>query len=187
MSDSARPSHWTTWIGEHQRRLPIVEVKLGIWVALFNIQDDVLLAETAGKMIVKRCLPPGTERLVTVEGKATALAHVVARESGLPLLTLRKGEPKPYAQDPVICDDMTGSITSQRRQRFWCEREVLLALAGKQVSFVDDVVSTGATLSVVAEVVERLGKGRLASTVCVFEEGAAHPGVISLCGTLPLF
>lgn len=165
--------------------LPIVpSSKPGISIAVFDILDKVDQAEIFGVALAQR-IPDSVEVIMSVEGKAMALAHVVAREKNKPLVTIRKGDPKPYAIGPVILKPATTITTGS--QKYWTESKKLSLLHGKKVAVVDDVVSTGNTLRMLIDTIISLGEGRFTSAYCVLTEGD-NPlkGVVAL-GHLPLF
>ncbi len=182
----SRMSHLSVTIAGITRDLPIVQLKPGVSVALFDILDDVKLTEIAGIALAER-IPRNVEMIVSVEGKSMALAHVVARETELPIVTIRKGKPKPYARNPVILKSAT-TITTGTPQEFWTERHKLDTLRGKEVAIVDDVASTGRTLEMLVNTIIEEGAGHFAGAFCVFTEGevSKHPGVVAL-GHLPIF
>lgn len=169
-------------IGGVRRALPIREVAPGIRVALFSILGDWELTEAAGVELAKR-IPAGSEVLLMPDGKAQALLHVVGRESKLPTIVARK-ERKPYLAAPVV-EVVVKSITTQREQRLVLGADDAQRLRGRKVVMVDDVVSTGGTLSSISQLVEAAG-GHLHGVMAIFTEGDVRSDVTTL-GHLPLF
>ena len=169
-------------IGGIIRDLPVREVAPGIKVALFNPLGDWEITEAAGRALAE-LVPEGTEALVMPDGKATALLHVLGRETGLPTYVARK-EKKPYMAEPVV-EVSVKSITTGRVQHLFLGAEDAEALAEKTVAVVDDVVSSGGTLKAMSTLLT-LVSARYASTLAVFTEDTERDDVISL-GHLPLF
>lgn len=168
-------------IGSVTRELPLREVAPGVTIALFDILGDWELTEAAGRELTK-LVHQDIEALVMPEGKATALLHVVGRETGLPTYVARK-EKKPYMTYTLTAT--VKSITTNRVQQLHMPIDVAAQLAGKKVAIVDDVVSSGGTLNAM---VDLLGQARAhhAATLAIFTEGAERMDVQSL-GHLPLF
>jgi adenine phosphoribosyltransferase len=169
-------------IGGVVRELPVREVAPGVRVALFNILGDWLLAEAAGKALSAK-LPRGVTALVMPDGKATALLHVMGRMTGLPTFVARK-EKKPYMAEPVVGAEYR-SITTNRVQTLFLGADDASALEGTRVVIVDDVVSTGGTLSAMKALLAEVG-AEVVGVAAVFTEGGAREDVTAL-GDLPLF
>lgn len=163
------------------RDLPILEVAPGVHLAIFNLLGDWELTEAAGKALAP-LVPSSTEVLLMPGGKAEALLHVLGRETGLPTVVARKeyktymGQPRSYTYR---------SITTQKTQTLYLGESDAAKVAGKNVSVVDDVVSTGGTLQCCQHLVLTCG-GFMDAVLAVFTEGEAKPHVRCL-GHLPSF
>jgi adenine phosphoribosyltransferase len=164
------------------RNLPVREVAPGIRVALFDMSGDWEIAEAAGSRLAE-LVPPEVEALVMPDGKATALLHVVGRETGLPCIVARKAK-KPYMREPVV-EVRVKSITTDHEQMLCLGADQAAFLRGKRVAVVDDVVSTGGTLRAMTALFSAVG-ARQVATIAIFTEGGERDDVIAL-GDLPLF
>ncbi|GAA6756497.1 phosphoribosyltransferase family protein [Thermus thalpophilus] len=164
-----------------KRELPIVRVGPDVAVALLNLLGDTELTEAAAEALAKR-LPPEVETLVTPEVKAVPLAHALSRITGKPYVVARKTE-KPYMINPVSRQVL--SITTGKPQLLVLDGADVPLIRGKKVAIVDDVVSTGSTLSGLRELIESVG-GQVVAVLAVFTEGTPRQDVIAL-GHLPLF
>ncbi|MDT7910055.1 phosphoribosyltransferase family protein [Thermus sp.] len=164
-----------------RRELPIVQVGPDVAVALLNLLGDTELTEAAAEELAKR-LPPEAETLVTPEVKAVPLAHALSRITGKPYVVARKTE-KPYMINPISRQVL--SITTGKPQLLVLDGADIPLIRGKKVAIVDDVVSTGSTLSGLRELIESVG-GQVVAVLAVFTEGAPRQDVIAL-GHLPLF
>lgn len=169
-------------IGGVVRDLPVREVAPGVRVALFDILGDWELTEAAGKALAAR-IPDGVDALVMPDGKATALLHVMGRESGAPTFVARKAK-KPYMAEPIVSATYR-SITTDREQTLHLGADEAAALAGKRVVIADDVVSTGGTLVAMRELMKAVG-AEVVGVMAVFTEGGTRPDVTAL-GDIPLF
>jgi adenine phosphoribosyltransferase len=167
-------------IGRARRDLKIVDVGSAS-VALLNLLGDTELTEEAAAELVSR-MPDGIEVLVTPEVKAVPLAHAISRLTGIPYVVVRKTE-KPYMLDSVRRSVV--SITTGQPQDLVIDGADIPRIRGKRAAIVDDVVSTGGTLTGLTELLNDIG-GTVVTTLVVFTEGVEREDVISL-GHLPLF
>ncbi len=173
------PSHRVSVNGE-VRDLPIVNVG-AVSVALLNLLGDTALTEAAAEALAA-LVPAEVEVLVTPEVKALPLAHALSVRTGLPYVVVRKTQ-KPYmvgARRHTVV-----SITTGTPQDLVIDGADLQRLQNRRVAVVDDVVSTGGTLTALSELLAEVGAS-VAATLVVFTEGEARDDVISL-GHLPLF
>ena len=154
-------------VGDQERDLKVVNVG-AVSVALLNLLGDTALTEAAAEELVKR-LPHGVQTLVTPEVKAVPLAHAMSVRSGLPYVVARKTE-KPYMVDAYKKSVI--SITTGKPQLLVIDGEDVGKLRGKRVAIVDDVVSTGGTLTGLVEILREIG-AEVAATMVVFTEGDA--------------
>lgn len=164
-----------------RRELPIVQVGPDVAVALLNLLGDTELTEAAAEELAKR-LPPEVETLVTPEVKAVPLAHALSRIAKKLYVVARKTE-KPYMINPVSRQVL--SITTGKPQLLVLDGADIPLIRGHKVAIVDDVVSTGSTLSGLRELIESVG-GQVVAVLAVFTEGTPRQDVIAL-GHLPLF
>lgn len=164
------------------RYLPIREVSPSVRVALFDVLGDWEITEAAGQELATK-IPSRVEALVMPDGKATALLHVMGRYSGLPTLVARKAK-KPYMLEPIVTVSVK-SVTTDKIQELSFDEIARQALAGKRVAIVDDVVSSGGTLTAVTKLLEAV-KAQHVATLAIFTEGVERNDVISL-GHIPLF
>jgi adenine phosphoribosyltransferase len=167
-------------VGDQERDLKVVDVG-PVSVALLNLLGDTALTEAAAEELVKR-LPHGVQTLVTPEVKAVPLAHAMSVRSGLPYVVARKTE-KPYMVGSVKKSVL--SITTGKPQDLVIDGSDLARLDGRKVAIVDDVVSTGGTLSGLVELLTEVG-AEVVATLVVFTEGEQRRDVVAL-GHLPLF
>jgi len=173
------PSH-TVRVGSETRELPIVNVG-AVSVALLNLLGDTGLTEAAAEQLAAR-VPAGVEVLVTPEVKAVPLAHAISVRTGLPYVVVRKTH-KPYMIGPI--SRTVNSITTGQPQDLVIDGADVPRLRGRAVAVIDDVVSTGATLVSLTELLAVVD-ARVVATLVVFTEGEARDDVIAL-GHLPLY
>lgn len=173
------PTHRVV-VGDQERDLQVVRVG-EVSVALFNMLGDTLLTEAAAEALSQR-MPEGVDVMVTPEVKAVPLAHAMSVRTGVPYIVARKTL-KPYMVGSVKRSVL--SITTGKPQDLVIDGADVPRLVGKRVAIVDDVVSTGGTLSGLVELLEDVG-AEVVATLVVFSEGDVRDDVIAL-GHLPLF
>lgn len=163
-----------------KRELPVVSVG-EVSVALLNLLGDTDLTEAAAEELAKR-LPHDIDTLITPEVKAVPLAHAISVRTGVPYRVVRKTV-KPYMINPIT--STVSTITTGGSQDLVIDGSDLPSLHGKRVMIVDDVVSTGATLEAVKDMLDEIG-AIYAGVMVVFTEGTERLDVITL-GHLPLY
>lgn len=166
-----------------EAELPVLPLPSGINIAFFNLHGNQVLTEHCGKELAK--LMAGCDVLITAESKGLQLAHVTARELGMPFYAVARKSKKLYMQDGI--DVAYGSsITTGKEQRLYLSKHDMELIKGKKVGIVDDVVSTGASLLGLEDLVIKAG-GEIYKKGFVLAEGDAanRPDVVYLA-TIPL-
>lgn len=173
----------TVQIGDVSRDLPVFQITPGVNIAIFNMLGDTEIVEVAADELAK-LMPATTDALVVPEVKAIPLGHALSVRTGLPLVVVRKFR-KPYMG--VCLETTVHSITTGKPQTLYVDGRDMPLIQGKQVTLVDDVISTGSTINGLREMM-RVANADIVGEMAVFTEGAADawPGVIRL-GHLPLF
>ena len=179
-------------VGNLKRRLPIVGIADGLHIASFDILGDTELIEECGALLSTR-MEPGFDIIMVPEAKAIALAHTISRIAGNSsrYIVTRKSK-KAYFKDYISAP--VKSITTAAEQRLYLNHTDVDEIRGKRVCLVDDVISTGSTISTSAELIKKAG-GTLHQIITILLEGdvdteslcalSVHP-VLHL-GTIPLF
>ena len=108
----------------------------------------------------------------------------MARQSGKPYVVARKSV-KLYMTEPISVK--VKSITTAAEQTLYLSAEKAAMLRGKRVLIVDDVISTGESLTALERMTEAAG-GDIAAKSAVLAEGdAADRADIVFLEKLPLF
>ena len=166
-----------------EAELPVLPLPSGINIAFFNLHGNQVLTEHCGKELAK--LMAGCDVLITAESKGLQLTHVTARELGMPFYAVARKSKKLYMQDGIDVS-YGSSITTGKEQRLYLSKHDMELIKGKKVGIVDDVVSTGASLLGLEDLVIKAG-GEIYKKGFVLAEGDAanRPDVVYLA-TIPL-
>lgn len=165
------------------RQLPIIQLTPELAIASFVILGDQELVTAAAQALAPK-LPP-VDYLLTAEAKGIPLVHELSRLLGLPYYIVARKSVKPYMAHPLV-DEVT-SITTQKPQTLCLDGKDALAIRGKRVAIVDDVISTGESLSAIERLAEKAGAQVVAKAAILAEGDAAGRKDILFLEPLPLF
>ena len=165
------------------RHFPLFEVAPGVRIAIFNMLGDTYVAKAAAAALAERLQEVDAEVLITAEAKSIPLVYEMSALMGLPYVVLRKAY-KGYMGDAISAE--TVSITTGRKQTLYLDEKDHHLLTGAKVVIVDDVVSTGSTLTGMKQVVAQAG-GQVSAIAAVFTEGDEDWSKVIALGNLPVF
>jgi len=162
--------HRTT-VGSQAVDLPIVALGETLAIALMiTVDHGVRFCERAGSELAAELRALDVEVVVTVATMGIPLAIEVSRSLGLDDYAILHKTPKIHLADgesePVV------SITTAGEQRLLFDRDRIGAVAGRRVAIVDDVISTGGSITAALRLVRRIG-GIPVALGCLLTEGAA--------------
>ena len=164
--------------------LPILPLPSGIKIAFFNLHGNSALTEHCAKMLAPKLTD--CEVVITAESKGLQLAHCVARELGQQYYAVARKTKKLYMQDGIEVA-IESSITTGQVQKLYLSKHDVDLIKGKKVAIVDDVLSTGASLSGLEALVKKAG-GIIYKKAFVLAEGkAAEREDVVYLNTIPLF
>ena len=163
-------------IADLVRDLPVVPVDGGRFIAFLNIVGDAEVVVHASKAL-SSLIPTETELLVCPEVGGLILGHQLSLDCGVPFVGIRKKR-KPYMVDPRYVDVQT--IGSHAPQQFVYSDYESRLMKGKRVAFIDEVISSGATLTAIETIIDAVG-ATLVAKLCIADEGAHRDDVLSLC------
>jgi adenine phosphoribosyltransferase len=171
-------------IRDMKRRLPVVKVKEGLWIASFVILGDVELTSHCADELKKELEKLEFDYLVGPEAKVLPLLHIVAERLGFKDYIVCRKERKAYMKDAVVYD--VKSITTQRKQQLVLNGSDAEKIKGKKVVLLDDVVSTGGTFNSMEKILEKAG-AEIVGRAAVLKEGDTYKKDVIYLEELPIF
>lgn len=165
-----------------ERELPICPISDTLDIAGFVMFGDVEITEKTAEALMAKC--PEHDIIITAESKGIPLAYEMARIGCRKYVVARKGV-KAYMTNPIKVE--VKSITTDHVQTLYLSEEDIAALKNKRILIVDDVISTGESLTALENLVHEVG-GNVVGKACVLAEGdAADRTDIIFLEPLPLF
>lgn len=165
------------------RELPICPLNDKLSIGAFVMFGDIELTEAAATALIQKA--PAHDVMITAESKGIPLICAMARQMGVNRYILARKAPKLYMKN-ILKLDVT-SITTANPQCLYLDGDDAAYMKGKRVLIVDDVISTGASLSALEGLVEQAG-GIVVGKMAVLAEGdATERKDIIYLEKLPLF
>ena len=152
-----------------ERDLPICPVNENLYIAGFVIFGDQELTVACARDLLERA--PEYDYILTAEAKGIPLAHEMARQHGDSKYILARKGPKLYMRD--IFSVTVNSITTAKEQKLYLDGADAALMKGKKILVVDDVISTGESLSALEALVEKAG-GIICGRMAILAEGDAQ-------------
>lgn len=166
-----------------KRNLRLFSVNDNLKIAAFILFGDVEVTVASAKALLEKA--PEYDILVTAEAKSIPLIAEMARQAGDSDYIIARKAPKVYMEN--ILKVSVNSITTQKEQMLYLGDNEVEKMKGKRCLIVDDVISTGESLSALEKLVNEAG-GEIAGKMAVLAEGdAAKRDDIIFLEPLPLF
>ncbi|MGY0374777.1 phosphoribosyltransferase family protein [Clostridium sp. JNZ J1-5] len=166
-----------------KRNLPIIKLNEELSIASFVILGDTELISTTAPFLAEKL--PEVDVLVTAEAKGIPLVYEISKLLNMKEFIVARKTVKPYMVN-ALCDEVV-SITSQKKQTLCLDGIDVEKIKGKRVALIDDVISTGESLSAIERLVEKAG-GIITAKAAILAEGdAANRDDIIFLEKLPLF
>ena len=164
------------------RKLPLCALNEELYIAGFVMFGDVEITTACASELLKKA--PEFDVVATAESKGIPLAYEMARQSGKDYVVLRK-EPKLYMVD--VIKTSVDSITTAHVQTLCLGSLEADAIRGKRVLIVDDVISTGGSLSSIEKILNKVGVEIVGKMAVLAEGDAISRDDIIYLEELPLF
>jgi len=166
-----------------ERDLPIVPVSDKLSIAAFVIFGDTDVVEPCARELAKK-LPP-VDYLITAEAKSIPLIYEMAKVMEMPRYIIARKSIKGYMAHPIVTT--VNSITTKGEQILCLDQEDAERIKGKRIAIIDDVISTGESLSAIEKLVGEAG-GQIVARAAILSEGDANDREdIIVLGKIPLF
>ena len=175
--------YYTLEVAGVKRELPIMQISDSLAIASFVILGDCEIVTKSAPFIEAKL--PEVDYIVTAEAKGIPLVHELCRLRNLPYYIVARKSIKPYMAHPIT--DEVVSITTQKTQTLCLDGKDAMLLKGKKVAIVDDVISTGESLSAIERLVEKAGGNIVAKAAILAEGDATNRDDIIFLKELPLF
>lgn len=151
-------------------------------IAAFIMFSDVELTVKCAEELLGKV--SDFDVILTSEAKGIPLAYEMSRQSGKPYVVARKSV-KVYMTNPISVN--VKSITTKDEQMLHLGDEKAAVIRGKRVLVVDDVISTGESLSAMERLIEKAEGIHVQSCAVLAEGDAADRTDIVFLEKLPLF
>ncbi len=166
-----------------KRKLPLCPIGEDLYIGAFVIFGDPELTTACAKELLK--MAPEYDYLLTAESKGIPLVHEMARLAGNQKYFLARKRPKLYMTS--VFDATVHSITTEGEQHLYLDGADAEIIRGKKILIVDDVISTGASLEGMEQLVQKAG-GIICGKMTILAEGDAQArDDILYLEPLPLF
>ena len=165
------------------RELPLCKVTDDLYIGAFVIFGDAELTVACARELLKKA--PEYDYLITAEAKGIPLIHEMARQNEDDFYVLVRKNPKLYMQE--VFEVTVNSITTAKEQKLYLDKADADKMKGKRILIIDDVISTGESLSAIEQLVEKAG-GNIVGKMTILAEGDAQDrDDIIYLEKLPLF
>ena len=176
-------THYHMTIAGCERDLPICPLNDKLSIGAFVIFGDCELTEACATELLKKA--PVFDYLMTAESKGIPLVYEMARQCGCKKWMLARKGVKLYMKDVIGVE--VRSITTDHVQKLYIDGEDAALMKDKRILIVDDVISTGDSLTALEKLVEKAG-GNICGRMAILAEGDAQErGDIIYLEKLPLF
>ena len=166
-----------------ERELPLCELNDDLYIAAFVIFGDPELTVAAAADLLAKA--PEYDYLISAEAKGIPLVHEMARQNGDEKYFLARKAPKLYMTGVFSVE--VDSITTVGTQKLYLDTLDADMMRGKRILIVDDVISTGNSLTAIERLVMGAG-GEIAGIMSILAEGdVIGRGDIIYLEKLPLF
>lgn len=166
-----------------KRSLPIIKINEELAIASFVILGDTELIVKTAPALAQRL--PEVDILITAEAKGIPLVYEISKLLNMKEYIIARKSIKPYMKDPIT--DEVVSITTQKEQTLCLDGSDAQKIRGKKIAIIDDVISSGESLSALERLVEKAG-GIVAAKAAILAEGDAVKRTdIIFLEELPLF
>lgn len=171
-------------ISKLTRDLPIVPIKSDLAIASFVLLGDAELAHVAAVELSK-AIDFEFDYIVTPETKGIPLAQEMTRQTGKSNYIVIRKNVKSYMTSPLVVK--SSAITTATPQTLVLDGKDAKIIHNKKVLVVDDVISTGGSLTAVEKILSQAGAHIVGKFAILAEGQASQRDDITFLSALPLF
>lgn len=172
--------YYTFSLGKITRKLPLVAIGRSFKVASFNLLGDGEMVDEIAEMMYKKLKSLKFDYFVGPEVKVVPLLQVLSRKFAQPKYVVCRKNIHGYMIQPIKSSLKNGLILDGRDAEL---------INGKKVVVVDDVVTSGNTLSIIEDLMTK-AKADLVCHAAIFKQGEiplkTNTKIVFL-GKLPVF
>ncbi len=151
------------------RDLPLCPISDSLMIGAFVIFGDPELTTACAEALLSRA--PEYDYMITAEAKGIPLIHEMARLAGNQKYFLVRKAPKLYMSG--VFETTVRSITTEKEQKLYLDGADAELMRGKRILVIDDVISTGKSLSAIEQLVAEAG-GIVCGKMAILAEGDAQ-------------
>ena len=151
------------------RDLPLCPINEELYIGAFVIFGVQELSVACARELLAKA--PAYDYIITAEAKGIPLAHEMARQAGDKKHIVARKAPKLYMQN--VFESSVRSITTAKEQHLYLDGNDAALMKGKRILIVDDVISTGESLSAIENLVNQAG-GIICGRMAILAEGDAQ-------------
>ncbi len=162
-------THYHMTIAGCERDLPLCPLNDKLYIAAFVIFGDCELTVACASELLKKA--PAFDYILTAESKGIPLAYEMARQVGAKKWFLARKGAKLYMRNVFGVE--VHSITTDHVQKLYLDGDDAAMMKGKRILIVDDVISTGESLTALEKLVIEAG-GEICGRMAILAEGDAQ-------------
>ena len=172
-------------IAEKEELLPILNIGNNLFIAFFNLHGNVELTEHCARHLADLVAKSNVDIILTAESKGLQLSHCIAKNLHHKFYAVARKAKKLYLQDGLSVT--YASITTKGEQTLYLSKHDADLLKGKRVAIIDDVISTGESISALESLATQAG-ATVVLKASVLAEGNAKDRVgIKFLASIPIF
>jgi adenine phosphoribosyltransferase len=164
-----------------KRDLPIINLAPKIKIASLSLLGDVELTHLAAEKLADKLKKFDFDYLVGPEVKVVPLLFALSQILGKTRFVVCRKSIKGYMISPKVID-----IPPEKNNRLVLDGPDHLLIKDKKIAIIDDVVSSGTTITNLEKLLSRTG-AKIVVTASVFKQGNRYSGPLVYLQDLPVF
>lgn len=165
-----------------KRKLPIVSLGPKIKIASISLLGDTELTEKAAEKLVEKLKNYHFDYIVGPEVKVVPLLYALSEKQNQKRYIVCRKSIKGYMTNPQVLKIPKGP----KLNFLVLDGPDAQLIKGKKVAVIDDVVSSGSTLTNLEKLLKQVG-AEIAVTATIFKQGAQYQGKLIFLSSLPVF